>query len=163
MKTTGIVAFAFGAPQSILSNKRISLLAMCKAMEFRAPIFTQQDVFVEPGIETDRVGEQPGNPPPTLQIARGAVRWAKRNGFDELWVVAAEPHLWRCVRDLKEAVRESGENIDVWACEEAGQYQDDFWFCPESAQKRTRSAEAWNWREGILKSLPLFVYKLIAG
>lgn len=136
---------------------------MCKAMEFRAPIFTQEDVFTEPGIETDRIGEQPGNPPSTLRFARGAVRWANRNKFDELWVVAAEPHLWRCVRDLKEAVRESGENIDVWVCEEGGQYRDNSWFCNESSQKRTRSAEAWNRRERVLKLMPFFIYKLIAG
>jgi hypothetical protein len=85
-KEIGIVAFAFGVPNTILSNRRIAKIASEKAKELKTPVYTQLDVRIEPEIEVEYTDEKPGNPPPTLRIARGAIRWAKRLGFKELWV-----------------------------------------------------------------------------
>ncbi len=107
--------------------------------------------------------EEPGSPPPTLRIARGAVKWAKRHGLTELWVVAAKPHLWRALRDVQQAVREAEEQIEVQSCNEVEQYPESSWFCPDSTQDRVRSSEAWDKRENIIKLMPFFVYKRVAG
>jgi hypothetical protein len=164
LKTAGVVAFAFGAPETILSNRRIAIVASQKARELCAPVYTQLDVRVESGIQVEYTEEEPGNPPPTLRIARGAVQWAKRHGFTMLFVVAAKPHLWRALRDVRAAVREDGARIGVRACDKGiAQYPGDSWFCPDSAQARTRSSEVWNKRENILKCLPFFVYKRVAS
>lgn len=159
----GVVAFAFGVPASILSNRRIAEIASKKAREFNARVYTQLDISVEEGISVDRTREIPGEPPPTLRFARGAVEWAKQGGLTALWVVAAKPHLWRALRDTQQAVREAGARIEVRVCEELEQYPEDSWFCPDSTQERTRSHAAWNKRENILKFLPFFIYKYIAS
>ncbi|MEK7086638.1 MAG: hypothetical protein AAB935_00060 [Patescibacteria group bacterium] len=161
MKTAGIIAFAFGAPEIIWPNRRIAEIATKKAREINAPVYTQLDIRVEPGIQVEYT-EELCNPPPTLRIARGAVRWAKRHGLTELWVVAAKPHLWRALRDVQQAVREDGVRIEVRVCKEIEQYPEDSWFCPDSTQDRVRSREAWNKRERILKLMPFFVYKHVA-
>lgn len=160
---TGIIAQAFGAPHTIHSNKIIAQIASQKAQEFSAPVYTQLDVLVEPGIDVEYTYEQPGNPPPTLRIARGAVQWAKRKGFGELWIVAAKPHLWRWVRDLTYAVWEAREQIEICVCKEIEQYSEDEWFCVDSTQARTQSRKNWQRRERILKFMPFFLYKRVAS
>ncbi|MEK7603996.1 MAG: hypothetical protein AAB461_02655 [Patescibacteria group bacterium] len=162
MKQVGIVAFGFGVPETILSNRRIAQIASSKAREFGAPVYTQLDVRVESGIEVKYTEEEPGSPPPTLRIARGAVQWAKQHGFTRLWVVAAQPHLWRCLRDLGQAVREIGGQIDVRHCPEVLEYPEDSWFCPDSEQDRVSSREKWDKREKVLKLMPFFIYKCVA-
>jgi len=161
LKNVGIIAFSFGAPETILSNRRIAQIASQKARELKTLVYTQLDVRIEKDIVVDYTNEEMGSPPPTLRIARGAVQWAKRYGFTELWVVAAKPHLWRVLRDLRQAVREAGEKIEVCACKEIEQYPEDSWFCPDSTQDRVRSREVWNNREKILKFIPFFIYKRI--
>lgn len=106
--------------------------------------------------------EEQGSPPPTLRIARGAVSWAERLKLEELWVAAAEPHLWRCERDLKYARDEVGSEIDIYICEDIRKYPEDEWFCPESEQRHTRSPEDWWKRERKLKKMPMFFYKRAA-
>ncbi len=157
----GIVAQAFGVPSSLLSNRLISEIASRKARELCAPVYTQVDVMVEPKIEVEFTKEQPGYPPPTLRIARGAVQWAMRRGITNLLIVAAKPHMWRCVRDLTYAVREAGAQIKVNACEEVRLYSNE-WFCVESGQKRTRTKWEWWSRELIIMLMPFFIYKRIA-
>ena len=164
IKRIGIIAFAFGAPDNIWSNRCIAEIALKKAQKLKAPVYTQLDIRIESEIEIEHTDEKPGNPPPTLRIARGAIHWAKRLGLKELWVSAAKPHLWRCLRDLEQAVHEVGMQIKMGAfIEEIEQYPEDEWFCSDSTQKWTRSREAWNKRERILKSMPFFLYKHVAN
>ena len=162
MKITGIVAFAFGAPDTISSNRRIAEIASKKAHELGAPVYTQLDVRVESGIQVEYIKEDFSKPPPTLRMARGVVQWAKRKGFTELWVVAAKPHLWRVIRDIQQAIREVKTRIKIHTCKEIEQYTEDSWFCPNSTQDRTRSRDAWDKREKILKFTPFFIYKHVA-
>ena len=164
MERKGIVAFAFGAPCTIESNKLIARIASQKAHESGASVYTQCDVFIEHGIEVEYTHEEPDSPPPpTLRIARGAIQWAKQQGFRKLWIVAAKPHLKRCIRDLGKAIRETEANIGIRACEEIEYYPQDGWFCLNSTQECTRYKEAWNRRERILQLMPFFLYKRIAG
>jgi hypothetical protein len=159
VQTAGIVAFAFGVPDTIRSNQQIAHIASQKARELNAPIYTQLDVRVEQGIDVTYTDEEPGDPPPTLIIARGAVQWARERGFTALWVVAAKPHLWRALRDLEQAVHETGETITVCSCKEIEQYAEQSWFCPDSIQARVRSRQIWERREGLIKLMPFAVYE----
>ena len=163
----GIVAFAFGTPDSIFPNWLIAKITLRKARELNAPIYTQRDirinVLMEPRIEVRYIKEKPDNPPPTLRIARGAVQWAKQHRLTELWVVAAKPHLWRVLRDVQQSVQEDGALIEVHVCEEIKQYSKDSWFWPYSTQKRTRSWKNWWPRELILRLMPFFIYKRVAS
>jgi len=163
LKKTGIIAFAFGAPDNILSNRIISEIASNKARELNSHIYTQLDVRIEDSVPTERIRERFGEPPSTFRFAREAVNWADQERIEKLWVVAAEPHLWRALRDVREAVREAGALVKVLPCEEIGQYSEDSWFCQDSLQKRTRSRKAWDRRERILKRMPWLLYKFIAS
>ncbi len=171
MKTNkaGVVAFAFGVPRTLRSNKQVAEIASKKAWELGAPVYTQLDVPIPigAGIQVEYVGEQAGKPPPTLRIARGAVQWAKKNDFHELWVAAARPHLWRVERDVKRAVveawRPGSDWIDVFVCPEPEPYLYDSWFCKDSEQERTRTPKAWNKRERVVQLMPFFVYKRVAS
>lgn len=90
--------------------------------------------------------------------------------MNKLYVVAALPHLWRCLRDLKCAVQEVNANIVVFECPEIYDYciegewfADSEWFCQDSTQKYTRTEEAWQKRDRILKKMPFFLYRLVAN
>jgi len=162
---SGIVAFAFGIPWDIDSNWQIAQIALKKAIEFNAPIFTQDDIAIENrAIDVTHTFNDvsTGNPPSTLQISRRAVMWAKEYKINKLWIAAAKPHLWRCLRDLKQAVLEAGIKMEVYACDERiNSYPEDSWFCINSEQKHTRSKEEWDKREGVLRRIPFFLYKWI--
>lgn len=174
--SVGIVAFAFGVPHSTPSNKRIAEIAMWKAsgreegewcqgdVVIPAPIYTQRDIQM-PGFlgRQCRIEEKEGNPPPTLRIARGAVKLAKQQGIRKLLVVAARPHLWRCIRDLKYAIREAKAQIKVFVCREIKQLPENKWFDPDSTQKRARSFWKWWPREIILRLMPMAIYRRVAG
>ncbi len=163
MEKIGILAFGFGRPWTILSNRRIAQIASQKSRELKVRVYTQLDVRVENDILVDYIDEEPGNPPPTLRIARGAVQWAKQHGLTELLIIAAKPHLWRALRDVQRAVNEAGTQIKLRACKEIERYPKDSWFCPESTQERIRYRKAWNKREKILRLVPFFIYKRLAS
>lgn len=163
MEKHGIVAFAFGVPSAIRSNQIIAQIASKKAKDQKALVFTQRDVSIGSHIEVQFVKEVLGSPPSTLFVATEAVKWADKFGLNTLWVAAARPHLWRCMRDLKQAVKESRLNIHVHICQEIGGYTDKDWFCPDSTMERTRNKENWIIRERILKLTPFFLYKALSG
>ena len=111
----GVVAFAFGANWDICSNLRIAEIAREKELRLRSngasvSIFTQYDVCLE---GADHASENDHDPPPTLRIAREAIRWAKERGLKELWIVAAKPHLWRACRDMKASLRSRRRHRDL--------------------------------------------------
>ena len=158
----GILPFAFGAPEGILSNRRIASIASKMARDFSAPVYTQLDICLDDDIEVDLTYETPGNPPSTLRFVRGAVQWARRKKITNFLVIAAKPHLWRCVRDLTHVIYEEKINIEINVCKETDQYPEDEWYCPDSKQDRTRSRKKWEKRERLIKIIPFCFYKLIA-
>ncbi len=162
MRNRCVIAFAFGTPETIQSNRTIALIASNKARKLNIPVYTQRDIRVDRGVWAVYTDEEIGNPPPTLRIAREGVKWAKAHNFTEMWVAAAKPHLWRTMRDVREAVREAGAKIEVRECEEIEQYPKDSWFCADSTQERVCSREAWEKREKWLKRMPFWIYKHIA-
>ncbi len=169
----GVVAFAFGAPSKIRSNQIIGRIASQIASELKAVgIYTQADINIEgeikvrqteDAIEIHQINEEFGNPPPTLRIARGAIKWAKESGIRDIWIVAAEPHIWRALRDTQKAAREAGLIINIWATPRINQYKELDWFCLDSTQERTQSRADWEKRERVLRHTPFWIYKLIAS
>lgn len=161
----GVVAFAFGVPKTLRSNRLIGEIASAYARAEGALIYTQHDVPVESGIDVTYIEQQRGEPPPTLRIARAAALWAKKKHIDHIWIVAAQPHIWRCERDLLRAFRETGTSIWMDRCREidAIPIPDSEWFCRESEQERTRSPGQWEKRERILRRMPFFIYKRVAS
>lgn len=162
---TGIVAFAFGVPWSISSNRNIANISEELARKFNAAIFTQRDIKISSEIvNITYTTEKPENPPSTLRMAHEAIHWAQKNGLEALYIVSAWPHMWRCKRDLEHARKEAGSGVRIYFREEEVckiRYVD--WFCPNSTQERTQSEKKWNKREKILKLMPFWLYELIAS
>ncbi len=159
MPKNGIVAFAFGIPGSITSNRTISAIASKVAKEHQAPIFTQKGLInVDQGLEVEFVKEKITNPAATLDIARQAVTWAIQRGIQELWIVAALPHMWRCVRDLDFAVREAQASIIIRIASEVSQYASHTWFCTDSEQTFHRDSKRWERSDHILRIMPMWIY-----
>jgi hypothetical protein len=161
----GVLAFAFGVPYNIWPNQTIATIAARKALELGAPVFTQQDIQFNPswGIEADYCSETPGNPPPTLRIAREAMLWANSLGLKEVWVVGARPHLHRIIRDINYLIKYTNTSIKFRLCEETLLYWPEEYYAKNSIQPRVTSARAWWPRELILLAMPMFVYRRIAG
>ncbi len=159
----GIVAFAFGAPSAIASNEQIAKIASQEAKNNEADIYTQSDIIIKHHVNTEieYTTEEAGNPPPTLRIARGAIQWSQKKGLLKIIVVAAKPHLWRAIRDLREAAKEKGIQLDI--IPSALIKPTTVWFCQNSLQPRTRSKWLWWRREVLLKIMPFFIYKKVAS
>ena len=158
------MAFAFGTPNTLRSNRHIAGLASRTARNYCIPIYTQRDVLpVEAGIEVELTKEDYPVRVPTLRIARGAVGWALARQINVIWLCAARPHLARCSRDLAYAVSEMNARIEVRTILDADDKSDGFWFCSESAQLDTRFRRVWQVRDAILMHMPFRLYALIAG
>jgi hypothetical protein len=165
----GIVALAFGMPSSIASNIALKDAANAAAWTLNAPIFTQHDCGIAPDdspIHVEYVTETIGSPPPTLRICRAAALWAEEYRLEELHVVAAPPHLWRCLRDMRMALTERRMDIPVYGfADEAlrDAYAPTLWFSAHGTQWYTNRAWRWRLRDFILKMTPWWLYSLIAG
>lgn len=159
----GIVAFAFGVPSTIRSNMIIGDIASTMAQQLHAVgVYTQADVNIRGEIEVCRIEEESNNPPPTLRIARGAVKWAAANKINDIYVVAADPHLWRTMRDMRKAAHEAKIILNIWPSSRTSHLKDDSWFCSNSTQERTQSRKNWEKREKILRIMPFWIYKRVA-
>lgn len=158
----GIIAFAFGQPWGIPANYEIAQVTKGLSEMYSAPIYTQKDILFNILPEDVEYIKEDDNPPPTLRIARGAVQWAKRRGITILLIVAAEPHRWRAIRDVRAAISERGLGITYFSHRGWREEMKDLWFSSISSQKRTRSW--WNWwsREIIVRLMPFWLYKIIA-
>jgi hypothetical protein len=73
-------------------------------------------------------------------------------------IIAAKPHLWRCIRDIRRIIIEEQARLKIRVC--TANYS---WFCPQSAQMWTRSKINWYIREWILRIMPFSVYRKITG
>jgi hypothetical protein len=167
-KRKGIVVFGFGSPPTIRANRRLVEIASLEAFwcdEEKISVYSHRDFCFdgEIGMEVDYLEEEPGNPPTTLRIARGAIGWAIQKNIGEIIIVAAKPHLWRAMRDLQFAIREAKAEIEVCASGGIDEFEEDDWFFSDSEMLRTSSKKAWNRRERILKQMPMFIYRYIAG
>ena len=159
-----VVAFAFGTPNILRSNRYIAEMAAMKAGPLRVPIYTQYDILpVADGVEIEHTPEKYPDRVPTLRIARGAVAWALRRGIDVFWLCAADPHLARCSRDMHYAIREANATIEVRIVQGTSPQPIDFWFCLESRQTDTRNQWIWKFRDTILMHLPMYLYSRIAS
>ena len=157
----GVVAFAFGTPATIEPNMRIATMAMQRSNLSEGRIFTQRDVPISRHFAVNYITEPDEGPPPTLRIARWAVKMAADFQIDVLWIACAEPHVWRCKRDMRYAIQEAGAAITLMLCPEAR--TKGGWFCSESTLPRTQNIDAWRKRERILEMLPMFVYTRVAN
>ena len=134
-----VVAFAFGSPNTLRSNRAIAEMASAMAAALGLPVYAVLDVcLLRQGVEVHLTAENYPERLPTLREARGAVAWALERRIDLFWLCAATPHVVRCRRDLAYAIRERDAAIAVKIAPDAGLHPDDFWFCPDSTQLDTR-------------------------
>ncbi len=158
----GIVAFAFGTPYNLESNKEIAFFALKEAKKWGVPIYTQIDIYITP---TPKVcvyykSQIMGSTPSTLQVAKGAAEWIKKFGLNEIWVVGAPCHMSRCLRDLRYVAKTEDLRILIKHCKPK---KSERWFSSKSLQWWTRSSLQWWLREATLRLIPVKIYEKITG
>jgi hypothetical protein len=159
-----VIAFAFGVPNTLSSNRLVAAIASAKAEALGIPVYTQWDVVpLAPGIEVELTPENYPIRVPTLRIAHGAVAWMARNGISNIWLCAAAPHFARAARDLRYAARQARLPFAVKICEGLEDPSYDSWFCADSLQPDTRLKWLWTLRDAILMHMPMWLYTRIAG
>ncbi|MCH8049938.1 hypothetical protein IIB51_00800 [Patescibacteria group bacterium] len=161
MKKIGIVAFAFGGPGTTEPNLIIAEFSSEDARKSGCGVYTEYDVWVDSDIIVEYIKKGQKSPPSTLQIARGAIRWAEKYEINELRIVAAKPRLKRAMRDVKKAIQDAQVSINVCACQEIQELSEDIWYSPSSKQNKTYSLLSWKIAEVVLERLPFFIYERI--
>ncbi len=136
-------------------------MAEKESLTHSACIITQHEIRIVGADYVDAPGPQ--GPIPTLRLSRAAVQWAHWHGLDELIIVAAKPHVWRCVRDLKYAAQEVNFKIDIRPSRLIDKVPRDHWFRGDSRQWYTQNQIAWHMRDSILRVMPMFFYTRIAS
>ena len=181
----GLIVFAFGAPGNLESNQILKSIALAFVEQYASitQIYTQEaSGIVTKDFESINYAKRhtngqdkelilsiiaqsnANNHPPTLRIARWAVEKAVQAGVEHLIVIAAAPHLSRCLRDVRYALKE--HKLDVAAATEAQPILDipnDMWYSVISDQPRTRSPFQWWSREWMLLAMPMWLYAKVAG
>jgi hypothetical protein len=157
----GVALFLFGIPGKIGPNAIFKKIAEEISRRKNAIIFSQRGITFAFNFSVEYA--EGDDKSPTLKIAEQAAEWAWRNGLKKIIVVAAGPHARRCKRDIEASLREKNLSIEVSICPEACLYADEYWFCKESGQFRTRHKWYWRIREWVLMRMPFRIYKLIAS
>jgi hypothetical protein len=159
-----VVAFAFGVPNTLPSNRLIAEVASKKADALNIPVYTQWDVMpLAQGVQVVLTEENYPVRVPTLRIARGAIAWLAQNRISQVWLCAAAPHFARTTRDLHYAAKLAGWPITVEICAGLTDPPYDSWFCAGSTQPDTRLKWLWMARDAILMHMPMWLYARIAG
>lgn len=160
MPWCGVATWAFGLPHSLDANVLLSQLTELVSDRLgRAPIFTQPLIRVPDAFDVTYVAEPNDVPAPTLRIARGVAHWAQTQRLDEIHVVAAGPHLPRCLRDLGIAFAELGlDTTRIIPAPEILSIPMNEWFCPDSGQWHTRSSWAWTMYSRMIYAIPRRLY-----
>lgn len=110
MRPDGVVVFAFGdfardfaRDQYKNTNWHMARRAEFLAKKFKIRIVTPKDIPVDITRFKVLFAEDAGKKKhiSTLDVAKEAVKLAKKMGWRKIKVVAAPPHEWRCRRDLR--------------------------------------------------------------
>lgn len=157
----GIVVFGFGFPTDIVANQLLTEMAKWEMSLDSTPVFTQREIVLDGAEYSDAPGPQ--GPMTTLRVCRAAVQWAHLRGLDEIMIIAAKPHLWRCLRDMRYAAREVNFDIKVYASDLIENVSSKQWFRGDSEQWCTKSRVVWYLRDSILRIMPMSIYRRIAS
>lgn len=167
-----ILAFAFGNPHWLKSNKVIAKRAVNLARIFNADIFTQKDILIDKGVarhycimyaENKAIRQEDDYQEylSTFDIIERFARCAKKEKWEKVWVVAAPQHIGRCLRDLEKTLKKENLKIEI-LIDSVDDYDKNTWYSEESTQWRTRSPLLWWLREIPLRIMPWRLYKKIA-
>lgn len=100
----GVVAFGFGEPFDLASNRLIAT-RLIEVVQTTGAVFVYTDRDVAPHLSLDdEVAVKQLDStlfPHTYRMAVFAIQQAQEHGVEELYVVAAPCHIWRCLRDLR--------------------------------------------------------------
>lgn len=151
---SGVLAFAFGVPFTLYSNKEIARVSSEIAEGGGYPILTQELVPVTPGLDVQRVLEPPESDvyASTFYIAKQAIVWVRDKEVTTLHVVAADVHLWRCIRDLRWVA------LDEWVPIELVPHAVPVGWQKSSWQAHVKSPWLWYRREILLRMMPKWLY-----
>lgn len=167
-ENNGVVLCGFSKPENAPPNRRIAHIGASYAEFYNSPVYAQLDTRIPSQFNldvtyVDTEESRKNDPATTLRMAREVAKWAQERGLTKLVIVAAKPHMWRCLRDQRKANRELNLNIEVIAHPNIAKSSYFSWFYKESEQSWCRSVWMWLPRESILFLMPFWAYDKLTG
>jgi hypothetical protein len=127
----------FGLPASLPSNRAIARIAVEAAVNCERPIFcAPRGIFDFGGFHNVVEGDFPGYVSTVKQIAALA-KIAIQKQWKNVLIVAAPPHLWRALRDVRAAGLCAGAELSVY------EYPRAIWYSRRSEHRQTTSWFRW--------------------
>ena len=157
------VIVAFGFSKRGAANRAIARAAIVSTAFYGIPVFTQDDVShkMEPVVAQVQSANEERGYLSTLGICKQFKYFADRNwNHAKIRVIAAPMHQWRCERDLKML---GFEIFEPPTKSRVAEPRIGRWYNPSDPQIWVRNGWIWWARELILRALPCFIYKRIAG
>jgi len=148
----GVAVFPFGSLPQNRSNIILGRIASKWAETNNAEVITQQKIIIRKGVETTYI-DYPN--PSTIRISYEVVDWIKARNIENLCIVAANPHIARCMRDLQYLFIKTRYYPKIICPEELGDYPEYIWFQNKTSEKK------WKIRESILLNFPIEIYEFI--
>ena len=164
-----IFALSFGKPDSISSNRAIASIAIKISLDLDIPIIADNSISLSSFLyNVSFIGPPAYEHESTINLAKifACLPGMKKGKWDKVIIVSAPDYMWRAIRDVKDALRESGVSCEVCDWRDYIDNRlvcDRFykWYDKNSTQLWTRIRLLFAIREIILKLMPFWLYKKV--
>ena len=127
----------FGAPAELPANRAIAEAALTESRKRNLPIFfAPKDIFDFAGDANGFSRDFPGYVSTVKQV-RALADAAREKSWQRVLVVAAPPHYWRALRDVRAAGFSAGLEPSLLS------YPRWFWYSTQSTHRHTTSWFRW--------------------
>lgn len=127
----------FGVPAALPSNRAIAEAALIESRARNIPIFSApKDIFDFSDYENCSFSDFPGYVSTVKQV-RALAQAAEEMAWKRVLVVAAPPHRWRALRDVRAA------GFSAEADDSLRKYPGRFWYSAQSTHRHTTSWFNW--------------------
>lgn len=131
----------FGAPAALRANRAIAAAAVRASRARNIPLFyAPRDIF-DFGDYPDSFSKDFGGYISTVKQVRALTETAREHAWRRVLVIAAPPHRWRALRDLRAAGFEA--RVDEAIDDSLRALPRSFWYAPESEHRQTTSWFRW--------------------
>ena len=127
----------FGAPAALPANRAIAEAALRESRQRKIPIFfAPRDIFDFAGY-TNGLSRDFSGYISTVKQVRALIEAAKDQAWQRVLIVAAPPHIWRALRDVRAA------GLSAGVAQSLRSYPRRFWYSAESTHRQTTSWFRW--------------------
>ncbi|MGH7839827.1 MAG: hypothetical protein ACREQC_18720 [Candidatus Binataceae bacterium] len=127
----------FGAPAELPANLAIADAALRESRRRRLPIFFAPKAIFDFGNYPHQLSSDFTGYISTVKQVLALAEAAREREWMRVLIIAAPPHIWRALRDVRAHGFSAGNDDSIRA------YPRDFWYAKESTHRQTTSW--WRW------------------